>query len=143
MSEYTSRIAFGSEYGVDDAIKAGLIDKFDLLFLKEGKIGWIDENYEKILLDNTKQVLFVDALPETGENKTMYVYDDDLYLWDGERFVSPTADSVSEDTVDSKIKDVRNDLTNEIVNKIDDAIKSVTYVEITADEIDSMFEDET
>lgn len=44
MSNLKSRHAFGSEANIASALEQGLIDAYDVLFLDEGKIGWIDKN---------------------------------------------------------------------------------------------------
>ena len=56
MSEnLKSKHAFGSETKVDEALANGAIDAYDILFLNEGKIGWIDKNGNKIILNNVSE----------------------------------------------------------------------------------------
>ena len=50
MPEMKSKHAFGSEANVDNAIEQGLIDAYDVLFLNEGKIGWVDRDGNKVIL---------------------------------------------------------------------------------------------
>lgn len=88
MSELKSRHAFGSEANIEAALAAGAIDAHDILFLNEGKIGWIDKDGQPIILEGKKQIVPVSSLPETGENGVVYIYDNQLYLWDGTQFVS-------------------------------------------------------
>jgi len=75
MSELLkSRHAFGSLDCIDSALEQGLIDAYDILFLKEGKIGWIDAEGKKVILEDKTGVVSVDALPETGDTEMVYIY---------------------------------------------------------------------
>lgn len=105
MSELLkSRHAFGSEANIDSALDQGLIDAYDILFLKEGKIGWIDADGNKVILEDKKQVVTVDVLPETGEADTVYICDARFYFWNGTEFVTTADDNgLSEAEVDAKI----------------------------------------
>lgn len=76
-----SKHAFGSEENVDTAIQNGLIDAYDILFLSEGKIGWIDKNGNKVILEDKEQVIKVDELPETGVEDVVYIYNNAGYIW--------------------------------------------------------------
>ena len=46
-----SRHAFGSEKDIEKALSTGAIDAFDILFLEEGKIGWIDGDGEIVIVN--------------------------------------------------------------------------------------------
>lgn len=128
MSELLkSRHAFGSEANVDSALEQGLIDAYDILFLSEGKIGWIDKNGNKVILEDKEQVVTVDTLPETGESNTVYICDSKFYFWNGTEFVSSAEAGMTETEVDAKIDtavasviDTANAYTDE---KIDTAEK--------------------
>lgn len=62
MSEILkSRHAFGSEANVDSALEQGLIDAYDILFLEEGKIGWITADGEKVIVDNADELAELEA----------------------------------------------------------------------------------
>lgn len=105
MSELLrSRHAFGSEANIDHALEQGLIDAYDILFLKEGKIGWIDAEGNKVILEDKTGVVSVDELPETGNSNTVYIYDSKFYFWNGVEFV-PAFDEngISESEIDAKI----------------------------------------
>lgn len=52
MSNLKSRHAFGSEANIASAIEQKLVDAYDILFLDEGKIGWIDKDGNVIIPDN-------------------------------------------------------------------------------------------
>lgn len=111
MSEIKSKHAFGSEANVDAALEQGLIDAYDILFLKEGKIGWIDKDGNKVILEDKVQVSLVDALPETGSADVIYIYNNSIYLWNGTEFTSPVGDGgVSEAVVDSKIESAKSEV---------------------------------
>lgn len=63
--------AFGSEANIDSALANGTLDAYDILFLNEKKIGWIDKNGKKVVLPKSVQV--VDELPSTGEENVLYI----------------------------------------------------------------------
>ena len=46
-----SRHAFGSEANIGTAIENGLIDEYDILFLDEKKIGWVDKNGNPVIVE--------------------------------------------------------------------------------------------
>ena len=99
-----SKHAFGSEANVDAAIANGLIDAYDILFLSEGKIGWIDKNGKKVIPKTP--VMIVDELPETGEDDVVYVCKSKLYVWNGTAFEPLTGgEGVAEDVVDTKVQE--------------------------------------
>lgn len=106
MSETRSKHAFGSEANVDNALAQGLIDAYDVLFLDEGKFGWIDRNGNKVILEDRVQVALVETLPETGSEDVIYIFDGGIYIWNGAEFVSPVGEGsgVTEDAVDTKIE---------------------------------------
>ena len=132
MSTTKSKHAFGSEANIEYALEQGLIDAYDILFLSEGKIGWIDKNGQKVILENKKQVVTVSELPATGDNKVIYIYNSKMYLWNGSEYVSPTVEGgIDETTVDTKIgiavqevTDVANAYTD---TKIDEALEVVEF----------------
>lgn len=93
MSEFKSSLVFGSEQNIESALSAGTIDECDILFLNEGKIGWIDRNGKPIILETRQQIVPVSDLPETGENGVVYIYNNQLYLWDGTQFISPVSNN--------------------------------------------------
>lgn len=105
MSELLkSRHAFGSEANIDAAIDQGLIDAYDILFLKEGKIGWINADGSKTILDNKSGVKTVDVLPETGSMDMVYICDSKMYFWNGTEFVAPIDEiGITANEVDAKI----------------------------------------
>ena len=106
MSELLrSKHAFGSEANVDYAIEQGLVDAYDVLFLNEGKIGWIDKDGNKVILEDKKQVILVDELPESGNEETIYIHNTRLYFWNGEGFESIMAEAeIDEAVIDEKVE---------------------------------------
>lgn len=135
MSELLkSRHAFGSEANIDSALDQGLIDEYDILFLKEGKIGWIDADGNKVILEDKTGVKSVDVLPEIGDLETVYIYDSKLYFWNGKEFVT-TADGigVTEEEVDTKISTAVSDVedkANAYTDKMIETVEAIKY-EIT------------
>lgn len=129
MSTMKSKHAFGSEANVDNALEQGLIDAYDILFLAEGKIGWIDKNGNKVILENKQQVMTVDELPETGDAEVIYIYNAKMYIWDGSEFVSPTTETgLDETTVDKKIDTAVQEVTDAANAYTDSQIDSALEV---------------
>lgn len=125
MSNTKSKHAFGSEANIDSALQRGLIDAFDILFLDEGKIGWIDRSGGKVVLEDKEQVVLLESLPETGSSNIVYIYNNRIYLWDGTAFISPSGEgSVSESVIDSKIQAAKSEVL--------DAAKAYADEQVTA-----------
>lgn len=82
MAELKARHAFGSEASVAQALAEGKIDAYDILFLREKKIGWIDKDGNPVILEDETGVAQVDALPEVGESGKIYIYQNEGYVWD-------------------------------------------------------------
>lgn len=132
MSELLkSRHAFGSLANVDSALDQGLIDAYDILFLKEGKIGWIDADGNKVILEDKAQVVTVDVLPEVGEGNVVYICDSKFYFWDGEKFAAPEdVQGVSEEDVNEKVATAVSDAnayTDEKIEIVDEIAEKVKY----------------
>lgn len=59
--------AFGSEAKVDEALAAGTINAYDILFLNEGKVGWIDKDGHKVIAeDKTSENIVVNGVTGLG-----------------------------------------------------------------------------
>ena len=113
MSTTRSKHTFGSEANVDSALAQGLIDAYDVLFLSEGKIGWIDKDGNKVIPEAKKQVLTVESLPEEGDSETIYIFESKFYLWNGSEYINPSVDGgVDETVVDSKIDTAVQEVTD-------------------------------
>lgn len=105
MAVTKSRHAFGSEANVDNALTQGLIDEFDILFLSEGKIGWIDKDGNKVILEDKRGVMTVDTLPDVGESNIVYICNGKFYFWNDTQFSCPSADGgIDEATIDTKVE---------------------------------------
>ena len=51
MANLKSKHAFGSEKNIQSALDKGLIDAYDILFLEEGKIGWVDKDGNPVIAE--------------------------------------------------------------------------------------------
>lgn len=49
MSELKSKHAFGSKANIEAAKTSGAVDEYDILYLDNGEIGWIDKNGETVI----------------------------------------------------------------------------------------------
>lgn len=123
MADLKTRIAFGPEANVDNAIAQGLVDANDIMFLNEGKIAWIKSDGTKVMLEDKQQVCKVDALPEVGEENIVYIFEGSLYVWDGTTYVNPVGGGgVSEDIVDTKITASAEELRAYTDEQIENAV---------------------
>lgn len=76
--------AFGSELNIQNALNEGKINAYDILFLDEKKVGWIDKNGEVVIAEGGKCIEHVDALPtENGDDNVIYIFENEAYIWDG------------------------------------------------------------
>ena len=138
MSNLKSRHAFGSKKNLSEAIQNNLIDAHDIIFLKEGEICWLDGEGNLVQHD-TKKIEFVDELPESGEEKVAYVYNNKFYFWNGEEFVSSVNDcGMTEAVVDEKISAAKKEaaenaveVANVYTNEKLETVKRIKY-EITS-----------
>lgn len=127
MSEILkSKHAFGSEANVDAALASGKIDAYDILFLSEKKIGWIDANGNKVIIEDKEQVVKVDVLPEVGEEGILYVCESIGYTWNGTEF-KPIAETtgLDEAAVDAKIEAANTELLETVKEYTDTQIQEV------------------
>ena len=79
--------AFGALERVDESIANGLIDSYDILFVKDANgnpyIGWVDKEGQKVILQDKVQIVRVDELPAAdGDENVIYVYNNEGYIWD-------------------------------------------------------------
>ena len=135
MADYKAKYAFGSSANVEQALKDGKIDAYDILLLDgntdEPKVGWVDAQGNPVIVD-TEKVIVVEgeSLPETGEIGKIYIFGEDGYFWNGNKFINlckPTDVTDLEEDVTNLETDV-NELQVEIATKID------------ADEVDAKIE---
>ena len=104
--------AFGMLENIDTALSNGIIDNYDILFVKDanGKpyVGWIDKEGNKVVVKEEDEVVIVDgeSLPESGESGKIYVHGSDAYVWNGNEFVNlckPTDVSALEEEIATKV----------------------------------------
>ena len=107
-----SKHAFGNSTNIDQAISKGKIDAYDILFLDgdtdKPKIGWLDRDGNPVILKEEDEVVIVegDVLPDSGEVGKIYVFGEDAYVWNGEKFVNlckPTDVSALETEIATKV----------------------------------------
>ena len=105
----TARHAFGALENIQSALQAGTINAHDVLFVKDanGKpyVGWIDKDGQPVIVNETDEVVRVDTLPAAGEEGKIYIFGEDGYFWDGEKFINlckPTDVSNLETAISSK-----------------------------------------
>lgn len=78
MSTTRSKHAFGSEANVDAALAQGLIDAYDILFLDEKKIGWIDRNGNKVIVENADPEVLETLRAEVADKVGMAELDEKI-----------------------------------------------------------------
>lgn len=89
-----ARHAFGTLERIDNALSAGTIDAYDILFVKDanGKpyVGWIDRDGNKVIVQEEEKIVVVEgeSLPESGDEGKVYIFGEEGYFWDGEKFVN-------------------------------------------------------
>ena len=112
MATERAKHAFGTLEKVDSALAAGTIDAYDILFVKDanGKpyVGWIDKEGNKVIVEEEDEIIVVDgeSLPESGELGKVYIFGEDGYFWNGEKFVNlckPTDVSALEEEIATKV----------------------------------------
>lgn len=114
-----SKHAFGSVANLDSAISQGKVDAYDILFLKDendqAKIGWIDKNGNKVIVEDKKQVTTVTELPTSGDAETIYLHGSNAYIWVNDSFVPLTGEStgITETIVDEKIATAKTEVIAE------------------------------
>ena len=128
MSELKSKHAFGSEANIESAIEQGLIDEYDVLFLDEGKIGFINKNKEVVIPEGKRYVVFVDSLPESGDSEVVYICNQKFYYWDGSDFVSPSGSGdVSDAVIEEKISSAKTEAIESANAYTDEKLASVGH----------------
>lgn len=131
-----SKHAFGSIENLQNAIDAGKIDHYDILFLTTPTghtIGWIDKDGNKVILPEnnvSKEVVVVSELPETGEEGIIYICGGKFYYWNDSEFVLPTTEGVDEGIINDKIETAvttANNYTDEQINTLIDSMSIVEF----------------
>ncbi|MBO5828722.1 MAG: hypothetical protein J6R59_09755 [Paludibacteraceae bacterium] len=125
--------AFGALERVDESISKGIIDSYDILFVKDadGKpyVGWVDKDGNKVIVQEDDEVVVVNSLPESGEVGKIYVFEENAFVWNGSEFTNlckPTDVSALE----SQIAELETEITTKV-----DAKKVQTMIEEYADSV--------
>lgn len=131
--------AFGSSENVDTALSSGKIDAYDILFLDgatEPKIGWIDKNGNKVIVEDKEQIVRVTELPtENGDSNVLYVYNNLGYVWDAEQLKCvPVAEGADISELETDVANLKTAMDSKVdeqtVNdKIDAALTAMEIVE--------------
>ena len=122
-----SKHGFGALENVDAAIANGKLDAYDILFVKDknGKpyVGWVDKCGNKVIVEETEEVLVVEgeSLPESGEYGKIYLFGEDGYFWNGEKFIC-LSKSVDLTSLENELAKKAN--AEEVDEKINQAISS-------------------
>lgn len=151
--------AFGMLERIDDAITSGTIDAYDILFVKDvnGKpyVGWIDKDGNKVIVQEEEKVVMIEGetLPEKGEIGKVYIFNEEGYFWDGEKFSrlskatdltgleAEIAKKADAEDVEAKIDKVVLDTNAYTDEKIEAAVKEVdAKIEKVIAESESVYE---
>lgn len=135
-----ARHAFGALENVSSALETGVINAYDILFLKDssGKpyIGWIDKDGNQVVV-NDEKIVHVEELPtENGDKNVIYIYNNEGYIWDviNEKCV-PMSKSSDLTLLETQVSELETQMTTKVdesfVNaKIEAAIEEMTSVEV-------------
>ena len=133
MPDLKARHAFGSLSNVDSALEAGKIDAYDILFLKDGdvaRVGWIDKNGQKVIVEDKNQIVHVEELPtENGDSNVVYIFENQGYIWDSEqnKCVPLTTANVTE--LETKVTGLEEAINNKVDETVvDEKIKAAMAV---------------
>lgn len=138
--------AYGTSANIQSALNTGLIDAYDILFLDgdtQPKIGWVDKNGIPRIVQSSEQVITVDELPTSGNENVIYIYKNEVYIWNGVEYVNISnkidisalkeemATKASTDEVDAKInKASLKNIDYEVFSKPKDTIVDYREKEI-------------
>lgn len=112
--------AFGMLENVDNAISSGVIDAFDILFVKDadGKpyVGWIDKEGNKVIAQGKTQVVRVTELPTAnGDENVVYVYNNEGYIWDAtNNKCVPMSKSADLTALESQVAELETQVSNKV-----------------------------
>lgn len=123
-----SKHAFGMLENVDNAISNGLIDEFDILFVKDADgnpyIGWVDKEGQKVILQDKVQIVRVDELPTAdGDENVVYIHNNEGYIWDS---VNSECVPMSKSTDLTNLETQIANLSTQMGDKVDaDTVRSM------------------
>lgn len=130
-----ARHAFGSEANIQNALDAGKIDAFDILFLDEKKVGWINKQGEVVIAEGEAYVMNVTELPTSdGKENVVYIYNNEGYIWNGTECV-PLAKSADLTTLETQVSDLETQMGNKVdattvQSMIDTAVEDASASEV-------------
>lgn len=130
-----ARHAFGSEANIQNALDAGKIDAFDILFLDEKKVGWINKQGEVVIAEGEAYVMNVTELPTSdGKENVVYIYNNEGYIWNGTECV-PLAKSADLTTLETQVSDLETQMDNKVdattvQSMIDTAVEDASASEV-------------
>lgn len=137
MAELRARHAFGSSSGIDAALEAGVIDNYDILLLDGNtdapKVGWIDKNGNKVIVQDKTQIVRVDSLPtENGDPNVLYVYSNLGYIWDeSQTKCVPVAEGADISELETKVTTLETEIAKKVDEQtVDSKIAAMTGLEI-------------
>lgn len=137
MAELKARHAFGSSSSIDAAIEANKIDAFDILFLDgdttKPKVGWIDKNGNKVIVEDKVQIVRVDSLPtENGDSNVLYVHNNLGYVWDeAQTKCVPIAEGADITELQTKVTTLETEIANKVDEQtVDNKIAAISGLEI-------------
>ena len=120
MAEKT-RIAFGSEDRIANALKDNLINAYDIVCLDEKKIGWIDKDGNAVIVEGEQYVLPVQELPTVdGKSNVIYIYNNKGYIWDGTKCV-PMSQDAEVVTLTQDVATLQQEMNTKVDEKTVDA----------------------
>lgn len=126
--------AFGSEAKIQEALAAGTIDAYDILFLDEKKVGWITKDGEVVIAEGEKNVIKVTELPTTdGKEDVVYIFENQGYIWDSTQSKCiPLAQDVDVTAIEEKVTNLETAIETKVNEKtVDDKIEAaLTGMEI-------------
>lgn len=126
--------AFGSEAKIQEALAAGTIDAYDILFLDEKKVGWISKSGEVVIAEGEKNVIKVTELPVAdGKENVVYIFENQGYIWDSTQSKCiPLAQDVDVTAIEEKVTNLETAIETKVDEKtVDDKIEAaLTGMEI-------------
>lgn len=127
-----TKFGFGSSSAVLQAIQDGKINARDFLALDENtsnpKFGWVNLNNEPVILDTEKVIVIEgESLPETGVSGKIYIFGEDGYFWNGQKFINlckPTDVTELEDSIKA-LEELAVKIADDTKNYTDGKVKEV------------------
>lgn len=119
--------AFGSEANISKALADGTIDTFDILFLDEKKVGWINKNGEVVIAEGDKDVIKVSELPATGgKEDVVYIFENQGYIWSTDQSKCiPLAQNADVAELETIVTDLQTAVETKVDEKtVDDKIEA-------------------